>query len=420
MRRITIALVMLSLAGCTAPEATTSSPTPSEAPASPVASGARPAVTGAFPALDPPSATLSLPDEFAPDVSYVSPDGRFVAARARDWGRVVLYRISRPSPRASLLDLVPVAEVRGYAEAVSWLEDSSAVLVATDLDPTRTLQNHDPSGAGQRVAILNTDGRVVVAPAAARHTLYQRAHASPDGRWIPVMDRCCVQQQLLLARDGQAVRTVATARTGAYVGFAGWDKDGLLLYWESADDRSTLIAVDVDGVVRYRVSAPESFGGAGWGVIAAAHDRSWQLIEFGKGIGSSFHELRLLVGSELRELPAHFGDGPYGPFAFGDELVYGDRDGALRAYDPTTRRVRELALRLDTTVGPTSIGISGRYFVWMELIRGYVADVETGRKATLPLQPTLNVSIVDGARLAEYHFNDQAIVIFDLAAIVKQ
>jgi hypothetical protein len=61
-----------------------------------------------------------------------------------------------------------------------------------------------------------------------------------------------------------------------------------------------------------------------------------------------------------------------------------------------------------------------RYFVWIELIRGYVADVQTGRKADLPLQRRLNVSIVEGARLAEYHFDDNSIVIFDLAMFVKQ
>src|SRR5204863_131070 len=85
-----------------------------------------------LPLLDPPSLTFLLPDEFAPNGSYVSPDGRFVAARARDWGRVVLYRITRPSPRASLAQIAPVAEVRGFAQEMSWLEDSSAVLVGPE------------------------------------------------------------------------------------------------------------------------------------------------------------------------------------------------------------------------------------------------------------------------------------------------
>src|SRR5436189_131015 len=83
-------------------------------------------------------------------------------------GCVVLYRITRPSPRASLAQIAPVAEVRGFAQEMSWLEDSSAVLVGTDLDPTKTIQNHDPSMQGQRIAILNIDGRVVIAPENAR------------------------------------------------------------------------------------------------------------------------------------------------------------------------------------------------------------------------------------------------------------
>jgi hypothetical protein len=55
----------------------------------------------------------------------------------------------------------------------------------------------------------------------------------------------------------------------------------------------------------------------------------------------------------------------------------------------------------------------------MELVTGYVGDLTTGRKAMLPLQKILNASIVEGARLAEYHFDDNAIVIFNLATIAK-
>ncbi|MDO8506612.1 MAG: hypothetical protein Q7S41_03275, partial [Candidatus Limnocylindria bacterium] len=149
-------------------------------------------------------------------------------------------------------------------------------------------------------------------------------------------------------------------------------------------------------------------------------DRSWQIVELGGGMGSSFRARRLLVGRDLRSLPGQLDESRYGPFALGDEIVYGDDTGTLHAYEPRSGRVRDLPLRLDLSGGLTPIGISDGYFIWMELIRGYVADVETGRRATLPLQRTLNVSIVEGARLAEYHFDDNAIVIFNLATIAKQ
>jgi hypothetical protein len=334
----------------------------------------------------------------------------------------VLFRITTPSPRPSLLQLTPVAEVRGFADQISWLEDSSAVLVGTDLDPNRTLQNHDPSATGRRVAILNTDGRVVIAPETAHEVLYHRARTrmSPDGRWIWVGDRCCAQQVLLLARDGNEVRRVVPpAPAGVSVGFVGWDREGLLLYSEATSNGSALVAVDLGDSEHYRVSAPSEFGGVAWGILASAPDRSWQLVELGGGMGSSFRARRLLVGRDLRSVPDQLATTQYGPFAFGNEVVYGDLTGALHAYQPGTGHVRDLPLHFNVSRGPALIGISDGYFAWMELTQGYVADVETGRTASLPLQKTLNVSIVEGARLAEYHFNDNAIVIFDLATIAK-
>lgn len=419
-----VVMAGLLIAGCVASTTESESPSHPTAPtivSSPAVSAASSAPSGALSSPDPLSETLFLPDEFAPFLSYVSPDGRFVAARARDYGRVVLYRITKPSQPSTLRQLMPVAEVRGYADQISWLEDSSAVLVGTDLDPTRTLQNHDGSGAGRRIAILNVDGRIVIAPEAARNITFHRAHASPDGRWIWVADRCCAQQMLLLSRDGSEVRQVVRpAPAGVSIGFAGWDRNGHLLYWEGRADRSAIVAVDTDGVERYRVAVPTDFAAAGAGVVISAPDRSWLLVEFGGGIGSSFRARRVLVGRDLRALPDQIDATAYGRFAFGDEIAFVDQTGTLRAYQPLSGRIRDLPVRLDMTRAPSLVGISDGYLVWMELIRGYVADVQTGRKADLPLQRTLNVSIVEGARLAEYHFDENSIVIFDLAAFAKQ
>jgi hypothetical protein len=66
------------------------------------------------------------------------------------------------------------------------------------------------------------------------------------------------------------------------------------------------------------------------------------------------------------------------------------------------------------------LGVSVGYFVWMELVTGYVGDLRTGRKTMLALQKTPNASMVEGARLAEYRFDDNAIVIFNLATIAKE
>jgi hypothetical protein len=363
-----------------------------------------------------PSETLYLPDEFAANVSYVSPDGRFVAARARDWSRVVLYRIERSAARPTLPDLISVAEVRGFVDLISWLEDSSAVLVDSDLDATHSVSKHDPSGEHRRVAILNIDGHVVVAPAQAREALHHRAHASPDGRWIPVSE--CCGRILVLSRDGGEVREVVHAGPGVFVLFTGWDRDGLLLSTEIAE-HSTLVAVDVAGVEQYRVAAPRDFAAVQWGIVAIAPDRSWQLIDLNGGMGSSFHARRLLVGRSISALPEELDASPYGPLVLGSELVYMDRTGALRAFDPSSARVRDLPVRLDLSHSPAIAGISDGFLSWMELTRGYVADLATGRAAALPLQRNLNVSIVDGARLADYHSDDNAIVILNLPAFAK-
>jgi hypothetical protein len=317
------------------------------------------------------------------------------------------------------LQLTSLAEVRGFADEISWLEDSSAVLVGSDLDPSHKLENHDPTGAGRRVAMLNTDGRVVIAPVNAHDVLFHRARTSSDGRWIPVSDQCCPQQILLMSRDGTEVRRVAGPAQSAEVvlGFAGWDRDGLVLYWETAPGRSALVATALDGSERYRIAAPNGYPVVGWGVLASAPDRSWQLLELSGGMGSSFRAYALLIDRELRPVPVGLRDAQYGPFRFGDEIVYAGSSGTLRAYQPRTNTDREIPLRLDVSRGLSLVGISDGYLVWMELVRGYVGDLTTGRKAMLPLQKLLNASVVEGARLAEYHIDDNAIVIFNLATI---
>jgi hypothetical protein len=227
---------------------------------------------------------------------------------------------------------------------------------------------------------------------------------------------------LLLSRDGTEVRRVAGPAQPAEtrLAFAGWDRDGLVLYQEGSADGSALVAATLDGAERYRVAAPSGYPVVDWGVVASAPDRSWQLFELRGGMGSNFRAYGLLVGRDLRRLPDGLSAAIYGPFGYGDELVYADRGGMMRAYQPRTDAIREIPLHLDVSHGASTLGVSDGYFVWMELVTGYVGDLATGRKATLPLQKRLYASIVEGARIAEYHFEDNAIVIFNLATIAKQ
>jgi hypothetical protein len=62
---------------------------------------------------------------------------------------------------------------------------------------------------------------------------------------------------------------------------------------------------------------------------------------------------------------------------------------------------------------PTTIGVIDRYYVWMELIKGFVGDLETGATVELPLPRQLNLDRLDGPYLA-VHRSD-AIVVIDLA-----
>src|SRR5207244_10081265 len=124
---------------------------------------------------------------------------------------------------------------------------------------------------------------------------------SPDGDWIFVADLCCAQQVLMLSRDGNEVRrVVAPAPAGVFVGFAGWDRDGLLLYSEVTDGHSALVAVDLAGAEHYRIAVPREFGTVLVGIVASAPDRSWQLLELSGGVGLRVCARRLVVGRARR------------------------------------------------------------------------------------------------------------------------
>jgi hypothetical protein len=377
----------------------------------------------------PAAIEIRLPAEFVPRESLVSPDGRYVAAAAIDRGTVRLYRLGALMPGTVSLQLQQIAEVRGYVQYgdVSWLVDSSAALVRSDLVPGHTLQNRDANPA-YHVVILNTDGTVVTAPADVTSPLYtsypqRRTPLSSDGRWLPLNnDECCISRVRLLSRSGLEVKTIVAAPAdGSRVAFIGWDADSLLLFQQSWPDRSVLTALDANGSVRYRVPAPVDFGGASWASLAAAADRSWQLIQFGFGIGSDFREFRLLVGSELRALPAEVQQAARyaGVFARGSEIVYPTPTGAMRAYDVRTGATRTLALvvgRSGPPGGLTLVGIVDRYFVWMELLKGFVGDLESGASAELSL-PNPPASDRLDALLAVY--GSDSIAIVDLAAMLR-
>jgi hypothetical protein len=374
----------------------------------------------------PAAIEIALPAEFEPRLSLVSPDGRYVAAAARDYGMVRLYRLGALMPGTVSPQLQQIAEIRGFAYApgeVSWLEDSSAVVVQSDLVPGHTLQNRGANPAF-RVVILNTDGRVVTAPAdvttnVATSWPLRRAPLSPDGRWLAVRDGGSAGMVRLLARSGLEVKTVVAAPTdGSTVQFVGWDSDGNLLYQQSWTDRSALTALDASGSVRYRVSAHTELGGALWGALLTTPDRSWRVIQFGYGIGSDFREYRLLVGSELRALPPEieWAARVTGVYARGSEIVYPTPAGAMRAYNVRTGATRTLALVVAPSGppgGPSIIGVVDRYFVWMELIKGFVGDLESGKSVDLPLPSPPYPERLDGAYLAVYR--SDGIVVIDLA-----
>ncbi len=385
--------------------------------------------TTATSAPDPAFVDIQLPAEFEPRESLVSPDGRYVAALARDRGTARLYRLGPLTPGTVSRQLQQIAEVHGYAQYgdVSWLDDSSALLVRSDLIPGHTLQNRDAK-AVFRVVMLDTDGRVVTAPADVTGSLLtsypqRRTPLSSDGRWLPVGDDCCVSRVRLLARSGLEVKTIVAAPTdGSTVAFFGWDSDGYLQYQQSWPDRSALITLDADNSIRYRVSAPAEFGGARWGPVATAPDRSWRVIQFGYGIGSSFREYRLLVGSQLRPLPPEVEEAARyaAVFARGSEIVYRTPTGPMHAYDVRTGATRTLGLVVAPGTGigvPTTIGVVGRYFVWMEMLRGFVGDLESGASVPLALPNPPASDRLDGAFLAVYRPN--GVVIVDLTMMLR-
>jgi len=380
-------------------------------------------------APNPALLDIELPAEFDPRESVVSPNGRYVAALARDRGTARLYRLGPLAAGTVTRQLQQVSEVRGYVPYgdVSWLVDSSALLVRSDLIPGHTLKNRVANPA-LRMVILNTDGTTVIAPSDVTSPLYtsypqRRTPLSPDGRWLVLNnEECCLSRVRLLARSGLEVKTMVPAPTdGSQVAAIGWDASGHLLYQQTWPDRSVLTALGADGSVRYRVHAPPEFGGAFWSPVAIAPDRSWRTIISGLGIGSGFREFRLLVDSELRRLPSEIEILGYSAFSHsGNELVYRSSTGAMRAYDVRTGVTRTLGLVVAPTAlpgGPTTIGPVDRYYVWMEALSGFVGDLESGKTVDLALPNPPFVDRLDGPFLAVYYPN--GIVIADLAALLR-
>jgi hypothetical protein len=146
------------------------------------------------------------------------------------------------------------------------------------------------------------------------------------------------------------------------------------------------------------------------------------VIQFGYGIGSDFREYRLLVGSELRALPPEVERAARyaGVFAHGSEIVYRTPTGAMRGYDVRTRAMRTLGLVVAPNApagGVTTIGIIDRYFVWMEMLKGFVGDLESGAIVELALPSPPASDRLDGTLLALYR--SDGIVIADLAAMLR-
>jgi hypothetical protein len=385
----------------------------SQPPATPTTSAPGAAVTV-------PTERLVLPADLTGRTALASPDGRFVGVMARDRSRAVLYRVDRNGSSPDRPPLVQLADVHGPIGAMSWLEDSSALLVTVDTSPTASAQGK-PARTIFRIDLIKTDGTVVRVPGDTSAFSTRRALLSPDSQWFPVYGDCCGSSVRLLSRSGDQVREVVPPPTdGSGVGFVGWDQTGLLLYQQIWPDHSALTAVDLNGTIKYSVAAPQEFGGVGWNVVTAASDRSWQVLAFGRGIGSDFAGYRLLVGNHLRVLPAEVEQArDYGYFTLDDQLLYRAGDGSMRTYDITAGTTRELSLVVgrDATTGLGVIGALGHLFVWTESTRGFVGDLATGRAVDLPLQSPPYVDRLDDSRLADYL--DDGIVLFNLPAWVR-
>jgi hypothetical protein len=268
---------------------------------------------------------------------------------------------------------------------------------------------------------MSTDGRVAQAPGDAAAFSTRRALLSPDGQWFPIYGECCGSYVRLLRRDGGEVKDVVPSPTdGSGIGFVGWDQNGLLLYQQIWPDHSTLIAVGLDGTQHYSVAAPAELGGVMWNVAVTAADRSWLVVALGKGIGAQPQVYRLLVDGQLRSLPAEVeASKAFGLFNLGNELLYRAGDGSMRAYDVRAGATRTLSLVVarGAASGLIMVGNSDQFFVWMELSRGLIGDLQTGRSVEVTLQSPPTVDRLDGTILAEYR--DDSVGIYDLAELTR-
>ncbi|HEY3126539.1 MAG TPA: hypothetical protein VGK07_05725, partial [Candidatus Limnocylindria bacterium] len=273
---------------------------------------------------------LDLPQGGGPFGARVSPDGRLVAAEASGRTGVVLYEIRPPAPPSDVAELREIARLERAVSPVTWLPDSSAVLVYErdgPSQPTGTLSLVGRSGVLWRTATTDVD-------------TISGARFSPDGRRVALWAN--PSGVLVFALDGTATRRIAADDEH---GFAGWDAEGNVLFRLRTEN--ALEARAADERVVYTVALPDDLRYLGGAVADVPQPPDMRLLWFAGGCCSpSRHVALVLFDRTLHEIPAGLEDVPIsigdGPWRGRELVVRRNADDALVALDPRTGATRTL------------------------------------------------------------------------------
>ena len=342
-----------------------------------------------------PVRSLIFPPGYVPGSARVAPDGRSLVVPSSDWKRFAMFDVP--------LDDAPLV-LRGSINPAGgeWLPDGSGYVFGEYLT-TPAPRNADGAVSTmkqQRFSVFERDGSVT-----AIGTGWMRSGASPDSRWVPVIDDCCPSTIRLLSRHGGTSQALVRLRPDAgSTWIVGWDPGGRLLYSEAG----RLFAADLAGAVA-EIRAPFSAGSTerSYSYVGRSPDGTAVVLQVN---GTSSPQSFAITRSGVVPIAPVFSDSWVGPH----DILAMTKEKFL-AVDTSTGAERGLPIAKPPR--DTFVGASGPYLLWREDATGplHVSDARTGadRLVDVPWTPA-GAQRLDNGRF--FLPSDTTPGIFDAAA----
>src|SRR5438093_3183149 len=301
--------------------------------------------------------SLVLPPAYAAGSARVAPDGHSLVVPTSDWKRLAMFEI--PSNDAPLV-------LRGQTTLAGgeWLPDGSGYVMGTYLTPPPMPLNADGAESKmkqQQFAVFERDGSLTSIGSG-----WMPSRASPDSRWIPVIDDCCPTTIRLLPRHGGASQLLARLATGSPF-ILGWDPRGRLLYTYSG----RLFAIDLGGAAdEIATPIPPGSTEPSYSWVGRSPDGTAVVLQVSR---SSTPLSFALTRNGTVSLATVFSDSWIGP-----HTILALTKTKFLAVDASTGAERDLATKAKPT--DAFFGTSSPYLLWREDSTGplHLCDTRTG------------------------------------------